>query len=37
MTTECALAKLSYLIGKDLSPKEIRTYMQKNLAGYNFF
>ncbi|KAI3641949.1 hypothetical protein MIR68_000059 [Amoeboaphelidium protococcarum] len=33
MTVECALAKLSYLIGKGRSPNEIRTLLTMNLRG----
>ncbi|MCF1428858.1 MAG: asparaginase [Shewanella sp.] len=33
MTIEAALAKLHYLLGKDLPPDEIKRQMQLNLAG----
>ena len=32
-TVECVLTKLMFLLGHDLSPKEIRTEMQHSLAG----
>ncbi|CAG8584921.1 6605_t:CDS:10 [Paraglomus occultum] len=33
MTPECALAKLSYLLGKGLSPDEVRKEIKRNLRG----
>ncbi|KAL1925635.1 uncharacterized protein VTP21DRAFT_518 [Calcarisporiella thermophila] len=33
MTAECALTKLSYLLGKKYSPEKIRNLMTKNLRG----
>ncbi|KAJ3080213.1 hypothetical protein HK102_003214 [Quaeritorhiza haematococci] len=33
MTAECALTKLSYLLGKDYPPEEIRKLMRRNLRG----
>eukprot|EP00301_Raphidiophrys_heterophryoidea_P020800 c5399_g1_i1.p1 GENE.c5399_g1_i1~~c5399_g1_i1.p1 ORF type:complete len:671 (+),score=149.68 c5399_g1_i1:88-2013(+) len=33
MTTECALAKLSYLFGKGHSPEKVRELIQHNLRG----
>eukprot|EP00158_Paraphelidium_tribonemae_P004258 Partr_v1_DN26665_c0_g1_i1_m69167 putative L-asparaginase len=33
MTPECALTKLSYLLGKNRSPYEVRKLMQTNLRG----
>lgn len=33
MTSECALTKLSYLLGKDLSTDEVRRLMSQNLRG----
>ncbi|KAG9294764.1 hypothetical protein G9A89_008243 [Geosiphon pyriformis] len=33
MTAECALAKLSYLLGRNHTPQEVREEMTKNLRG----
>ena len=33
MTAECALTKLSYLLGKALSVDHVRNLIQKNLRG----
>ncbi|KAL7753007.1 hypothetical protein RI367_001458 [Sorochytrium milnesiophthora] len=33
MTPECALTKLSYLLGKGYSPQDCRSFMRRNLRG----
>ena len=32
-TSECAVAKLMFLLGQELTPKEIREHMQCSLIG----